>query len=224
MDALRVNLTESDRKNIEERLAQIHVVGERYAPEMMSLVATGLRMSCSVRHVYPDFSRSHGLTRENIPCCAYPAAEQPREKYSRQPSVVVSSRRFSRVLNEIIKLLQNSALCPRRARRDVHGRLIGAGSNAQQELRNNPPALFQNRRPCYHSNFDWKKCATVPETVATRKPRQTNGGTITGQVLLNVQPRCLANGTILCHLFGFNHLRWMEHQIYTYIKDTGRGR
>jgi aryl-alcohol dehydrogenase-like predicted oxidoreductase len=38
MDALRVKLTESDRKNIAERLAQIQVVGERYAPEMMSLV------------------------------------------------------------------------------------------------------------------------------------------------------------------------------------------
>jgi hypothetical protein len=38
MDALRVNLTESDRKDIAERLAQIQVVGERYAPEMMSLV------------------------------------------------------------------------------------------------------------------------------------------------------------------------------------------
>jgi len=38
MDALRVNLTESDRKNIAERVAQIQVVGERYAPGMMSLV------------------------------------------------------------------------------------------------------------------------------------------------------------------------------------------
>jgi aryl-alcohol dehydrogenase-like predicted oxidoreductase len=38
MGALRVNLTESDRKNIGERLAQIQVVGERYAPEMMALV------------------------------------------------------------------------------------------------------------------------------------------------------------------------------------------
>ena len=38
MDALRVNLTESDRKKIAERLAQIPVVGERYAPEMMALV------------------------------------------------------------------------------------------------------------------------------------------------------------------------------------------
>jgi aryl-alcohol dehydrogenase-like predicted oxidoreductase len=38
MLALRVNLTESDRKNISERLAQIQVVGERYTPEMMSLV------------------------------------------------------------------------------------------------------------------------------------------------------------------------------------------
>src|ERR1700736_6081579 len=38
MAALRVHLTESDRKNIAERLAQIPVVGERYAPEMMSLV------------------------------------------------------------------------------------------------------------------------------------------------------------------------------------------
>jgi aryl-alcohol dehydrogenase-like predicted oxidoreductase len=38
MAALRVNLTESDGKNIAERLAQIQVVGERYAPEMMSLV------------------------------------------------------------------------------------------------------------------------------------------------------------------------------------------
>ena len=38
MGALRVNLTESDRKNIAERLAQIQVVGERYAPELMALV------------------------------------------------------------------------------------------------------------------------------------------------------------------------------------------
>jgi aryl-alcohol dehydrogenase-like predicted oxidoreductase len=38
MDALRVNLTESDRKKIAERLAQIQVVGERYTPEMMALV------------------------------------------------------------------------------------------------------------------------------------------------------------------------------------------
>jgi len=38
MDAIRVNVSESDRKNIAERLTQIQVVGERYAPEMMSLV------------------------------------------------------------------------------------------------------------------------------------------------------------------------------------------
>jgi aryl-alcohol dehydrogenase-like predicted oxidoreductase len=38
MGALRVNLTESERKKIAERLAQIPVVGERYTPEMMSLV------------------------------------------------------------------------------------------------------------------------------------------------------------------------------------------
>jgi aryl-alcohol dehydrogenase-like predicted oxidoreductase len=38
MGALGVNLTESDRKNIGERLAQIQVVGERYTPEMMALV------------------------------------------------------------------------------------------------------------------------------------------------------------------------------------------
>jgi hypothetical protein len=38
MGALRVQLTESDRKKIAERLAQIQVVGERYTPEMMSLV------------------------------------------------------------------------------------------------------------------------------------------------------------------------------------------
>jgi aryl-alcohol dehydrogenase-like predicted oxidoreductase len=38
MGALRVNLTESDRKNIAERLARIQVVGERYTPEMMALV------------------------------------------------------------------------------------------------------------------------------------------------------------------------------------------
>src|SRR6202047_4187884 len=37
MGALRVNLNESDRKNIAERLAQIQIVGERYAPEMMAL-------------------------------------------------------------------------------------------------------------------------------------------------------------------------------------------
>jgi aryl-alcohol dehydrogenase-like predicted oxidoreductase len=38
MGALQVNLTESDRKDIAERLAQIQVVGERYTPEMMALV------------------------------------------------------------------------------------------------------------------------------------------------------------------------------------------
>jgi aryl-alcohol dehydrogenase-like predicted oxidoreductase len=38
MGALQVNLTESDRKNIGERLAQIQVFGERYAPAMMALV------------------------------------------------------------------------------------------------------------------------------------------------------------------------------------------
>src|ERR1700720_3966284 len=38
MGALRVSLTESERKNIAERLAQIQVIGERYAPDMMSLV------------------------------------------------------------------------------------------------------------------------------------------------------------------------------------------
>ena len=38
MGALRANLTESDRKKIAERLAQIQVVGERYTPEMMALV------------------------------------------------------------------------------------------------------------------------------------------------------------------------------------------
>jgi aryl-alcohol dehydrogenase-like predicted oxidoreductase len=38
MGALRVNLTESDRKKIAERLASIQVVGERYTPDMMALV------------------------------------------------------------------------------------------------------------------------------------------------------------------------------------------
>jgi aryl-alcohol dehydrogenase-like predicted oxidoreductase len=38
MGALQVNLTESERKKIAERLAQIQVVGERYTPEMMALV------------------------------------------------------------------------------------------------------------------------------------------------------------------------------------------
>jgi aryl-alcohol dehydrogenase-like predicted oxidoreductase len=38
MGALDVKLTESDRKKISERLAQIHVVGERYLPDMMALV------------------------------------------------------------------------------------------------------------------------------------------------------------------------------------------
>ena len=38
MGALRVTLTESDRKKIAERLAQIAVVGERYTPDMMALV------------------------------------------------------------------------------------------------------------------------------------------------------------------------------------------
>jgi aryl-alcohol dehydrogenase-like predicted oxidoreductase len=38
MGALGVNLTESDRKKIAERLSQIQVVGDRYAPDMMALV------------------------------------------------------------------------------------------------------------------------------------------------------------------------------------------
>jgi aryl-alcohol dehydrogenase-like predicted oxidoreductase len=38
MGALRISLTESDRKKIAERLARIPVVGERYTPEMMALV------------------------------------------------------------------------------------------------------------------------------------------------------------------------------------------
>jgi aryl-alcohol dehydrogenase-like predicted oxidoreductase len=38
MGALQVTLTESDRKRIAERLAQIPVVGERYTPDMMALV------------------------------------------------------------------------------------------------------------------------------------------------------------------------------------------
>src|SRR5205807_7207027 len=38
MGALSVKLTESDLKEIGVRLAQIEVVGERYAPDMMALV------------------------------------------------------------------------------------------------------------------------------------------------------------------------------------------
>ena len=38
MGALVVTLTESDRKKIADRLAQIPVVGDRYTPEMMALV------------------------------------------------------------------------------------------------------------------------------------------------------------------------------------------
>jgi aryl-alcohol dehydrogenase-like predicted oxidoreductase len=38
MGALRVKLTDSDRKKIADRLAQIPVVGERYTPDMMALV------------------------------------------------------------------------------------------------------------------------------------------------------------------------------------------
>jgi aryl-alcohol dehydrogenase-like predicted oxidoreductase len=37
MGALRVTLTESDRKNIAERFEQMQVVGERYAPDLMAL-------------------------------------------------------------------------------------------------------------------------------------------------------------------------------------------
>jgi aryl-alcohol dehydrogenase-like predicted oxidoreductase len=37
MGALGVTLTESDRKNIVERLEEIEVVGERYAPDLMAL-------------------------------------------------------------------------------------------------------------------------------------------------------------------------------------------
>jgi aryl-alcohol dehydrogenase-like predicted oxidoreductase len=38
MGALHVNLTESDRKKIAERVAQFQIVGERYTPDMMALV------------------------------------------------------------------------------------------------------------------------------------------------------------------------------------------
>jgi aryl-alcohol dehydrogenase-like predicted oxidoreductase len=38
MGALHVKLTESDRRELEARFAQIDVVGERYTPEMMALV------------------------------------------------------------------------------------------------------------------------------------------------------------------------------------------
>jgi len=38
MGALQVRLTESDRKKIADRFAQIPVVGERYTPDMMALV------------------------------------------------------------------------------------------------------------------------------------------------------------------------------------------
>jgi len=38
MGAVAVRLGEPDLKEIEERLAEIHIVGERYAPEMMALV------------------------------------------------------------------------------------------------------------------------------------------------------------------------------------------
>ncbi|PYU02309.1 MAG: aldo/keto reductase [Acidobacteria bacterium] len=40
MGALRVTLTESERKTITERLAHIPVVGERYAPDLMALSQT----------------------------------------------------------------------------------------------------------------------------------------------------------------------------------------
>jgi aryl-alcohol dehydrogenase-like predicted oxidoreductase len=38
MGALNVTLSPADLKRIEERLAQIQIVGERYTPQMMSLV------------------------------------------------------------------------------------------------------------------------------------------------------------------------------------------
>ena len=38
MGAIHVELTESDRKEIDARVAQIPVVGERYTPENMALV------------------------------------------------------------------------------------------------------------------------------------------------------------------------------------------
>ena len=38
MGTLKVTLTESDLKNIAARLAQIQIIGERYAPDMMALV------------------------------------------------------------------------------------------------------------------------------------------------------------------------------------------
>jgi len=41
MGALRMTLTESDRRNIVERLAQIPVAGERYAPNLMALSERG---------------------------------------------------------------------------------------------------------------------------------------------------------------------------------------
>ena len=38
MGALKVKLTESDLKEVNARIAQIEVFGERYAPDMMALV------------------------------------------------------------------------------------------------------------------------------------------------------------------------------------------
>ena len=38
MAAVHLTLSESDLKQIDARLAEIEVVGERYAPQMMSLV------------------------------------------------------------------------------------------------------------------------------------------------------------------------------------------
>jgi hypothetical protein len=38
MGALKVTLSKADLKHIEARLAQIEVVGDRYTPQMMSLV------------------------------------------------------------------------------------------------------------------------------------------------------------------------------------------
>ncbi len=38
MGALKVKLTESDLQEVNARIAQIEVFGERYAPDMMALV------------------------------------------------------------------------------------------------------------------------------------------------------------------------------------------
>jgi len=74
MGALRVTLTESERKTITERLAHIPVVGERYAPDLMALSQTAWPENANRIRGLPT-SRPPALSR--LSALSRPARSRP---------------------------------------------------------------------------------------------------------------------------------------------------